>query len=273
MLTLITTTLDAARFMRRALASARAQAGAVQHIVVDGGSGDDTVAICRSDPRVELILAPGCTIYEGWNIGIERIRGEYLMFLNADDELTPDAAEQVERAFAATPEAEIVAGAAHLIGERTVAAPRLLVAAPGSRLDVHQLAVGVPAINAMAFRRSVFARHGLFETRYRVAGDRAFLFRLALSPNPPRVAGIPAILYRYHVHRNSLTLARSLEQRLRIARDHIALSRALLEGEVPASARLWLRHLRRRESAVAALRCLAAAQPAAAFGFMRSFWD
>jgi len=265
-LTLVTATLNAARFLDRALASAVQQQLPLQHLVIDGGSTDDTVAIARSQPTVETLVVPGCTLYEAWNLGIERARGDIVMFLNADDELGDCAVTEILAVAAGHPGAEIVAGNAEFV---TAGGTRLLRAIPTDELDVGQLALGVPAINAMAFRRSLFARSGMFETCYRVAGDRAFLLRLALSSDPPRVARVDSVLYRYHVHGGSLTLFPGLEQRLRIARDHIALSRALLDQDPPASAKLWLRHMRRREAAVATLRCLAVGQPNVALEFAR----
>ncbi|HWD58484.1 MAG TPA: glycosyltransferase [Stellaceae bacterium] len=266
MLTLITATLNAGRFIAEAFASVPQTPEAIQHIVVDGGSTDATLAICREHPGIDTVVVPGCSIYEAWNIGLDRSRGDWIMFLNADDELGNGAADIVAGAFAIRPEAEIVAGRA-LMAARGGPAPCLLVAAPTGRLDVRQLALGVPAINAMAFRRSLFARCGPFETAYRVTGDREFLLRLALSEKPPVVATVDAVLYRYYVHPGSLTLQRGLEQRLRIARDHIALARRLLAQRPGGAAGQVLRYWRRREAAVAALRCAAAGRVAAACGF------
>jgi glycosyltransferase involved in cell wall biosynthesis len=269
MLTLITATLNAARYIERAFASIQAIPPAeLHHIVVDGGSRDKTIEICEKFPRSDTIIVPGCSIYEAWNIGIERGRGDWVMFLNADDELAEGAVETVKAGFALNPEAEIAAGRALMVDrDDAAAAPRFLVAAPGGRLEVQQLALGVPAINAMAFRRSVFERHGCFETLYRVAGDRAFLLRLALCSPPTVVAPVDAVLYRYYSHAGSLTLKRGLEQRLRIARDHILLADRLLAEQPAGQLARMLRYWRRREAAVAALRCTAAGRPRAAFGF------
>jgi glycosyltransferase involved in cell wall biosynthesis len=268
MLTLITATLNAGRYIEQAFRSVPAAAGPIQHIVIDGGSTDGTLAICDKFPSVEKIVVPGCSIYEAWNIGIEHARGDWVMFLNADDELAEGAVETVAASFEKEPAAEIVAGRALMIDRDALdAAPQMLIAAPGGRLEVEQLALGVPAINAMAFRRSLFVRHGVFETIYRVAGDRAFLLRLALSASLPAVSTADAVLYRYYSHSGSLTLNRSLEQRLRIARDHIPLANQLLTTRPDGEAGRVLRHWRRREAAVATLRCAAAGRPLEALRF------
>jgi len=268
MLTLISATLNAGSHIEQAFASAPKPPVAIQHIVIDGGSNDDTLAICDRFPWIEKLVIPGCSIYEAWNIGVERAHGDWVMFLNADDELADDATDIVAATFAAHPEAMIVAGRALMIERGNPSAPpRVLVAAPSGDLDVAQLALGVPAINAMAFHRSLFGTHGCFETMYRVAGDRAFLLRLALSAAPPIVASVDAVLYRYYAHAGSLTLQRSLEQRLRIARDHIPLAKRLLAARPPMAASRVLRYWRRREAAVGALRCAAAGRPLAALSF------
>lgn len=267
MLTLITATLNAGRYIEQAFRSVP-QTAAIQHVVVDGGSTDDTLAVCARVPSVETVVVPGCSIYEAWNIGIERARGDCVMFLNADDELAEGAAETVAARFTADPSADIVAGRAVMVTRAAPdATPRVLVAVPGRKLDVAQLALGVPAINAMAFRRSLFARQGQFDTAYRIAGDRAFLLRLALYAPATKVATTDAVLYRYYAHSGSLTLQRSFEQRLRIARDHLALSRDLLRTRPAGQAARVLRYWRCREAAVATLRCAAAGRPAAALRF------
>jgi glycosyltransferase involved in cell wall biosynthesis len=269
MLTLITATLNAARYIEQAFASVPVGGSiAIQHIVIDGGSTDATLDICRHFPAVATVVEPGCSIYEAWNIGIGRARGDWVMFLNADDELADGVAEVVAACFARRPDAAIVAGRAEMIDRaKPVAPPLVLVAAPSGRLDVDQLALGVPAINAMAFRRSLFDQQGRFDTVYRIAGDRAFLLRLALGAAPPAVATVDAVLYRYYSHSGSLTLQRSLEQRLRIARDHIPLASRLLSEHPPRSAARLLRYWRRREAAVAALRCAAAGRVGEALRF------
>jgi hypothetical protein len=89
---------------------------------------------------------------------------------------------------------------------------------------------------------------------------------------PPKVARVDAVLYRYYIHAGSLTLRRSLAQRLRVARDHVALARVLLKEERQASDALWLRHMRRREAAVATLRCLAARRFVDAATFAKSIF-
>src|SRR5579872_4790713 len=112
MLTLITATLNAERYIEQAFASIPPIPNAIQHIVIDGGSRDKTLDICRKFLLAETLVVPGCSIYEAWNLGLERARGDWVMFLNADDELAEGAADIVAAAFANRQDADIVAGRA-----------------------------------------------------------------------------------------------------------------------------------------------------------------
>lgn len=55
-------------------------------IVVDGASSDGSVAFLETT-RADYISEPDQGIYDAMNKGIERARGEYLLFLNAGDTL------------------------------------------------------------------------------------------------------------------------------------------------------------------------------------------
>jgi rSAM/selenodomain-associated transferase 2 len=71
-----------------ALAALRARGAEV--IVVDGGSGDDTVA--RATPLADLVIAAPRGRASQMNAGALRARGEILLFLHADA-LLPDGAD------------------------------------------------------------------------------------------------------------------------------------------------------------------------------------
>ena len=71
-------------------------------ILVDDGSTDGSAEAAReyagSDPRVSLVrLAPGEGVSGARNAGLGRVRGEYFTFLDADDLLTPEALERLEK--------------------------------------------------------------------------------------------------------------------------------------------------------------------------------
>ncbi len=76
--------------LQRSLASALAQQGArVEVIVVDDGSVPP--AAIQDSPQVTLIRTDNGGVSAARNAGLARSRGDYVMFLDSDDWLEPDA--------------------------------------------------------------------------------------------------------------------------------------------------------------------------------------
>jgi glycosyltransferase involved in cell wall biosynthesis len=72
-------------------------------IIVDGGSTDVSAAIvrqfCKNDPRFSVVLQHGSDISTARNTAIQRARGEWIAFLDADDVWLPEKLErQIELA-------------------------------------------------------------------------------------------------------------------------------------------------------------------------------
>src|SRR6266513_5232454 len=83
-----------AHFLHEAIESVLAQTYSNREIiVVDDGSTDNTatVARCHSPPR--YIYQENAGPSAARNTGFEQSRGEYLVFLDADDRLLPEALE------------------------------------------------------------------------------------------------------------------------------------------------------------------------------------
>ena len=83
-----------ARFVAAAIESALGQtAEGCEVIVVDNGSTDHSLeVIARYAERVRLVRQPvNIGQGQGYNLGIEAARGEWIVWLDADDMLDPDA--------------------------------------------------------------------------------------------------------------------------------------------------------------------------------------
>ena len=58
----------------------------IEHIIVDGGSKDNTIAICNLFPHLSKIISePDKGVYDAFNKGIKLATGDVIGFLNADD--------------------------------------------------------------------------------------------------------------------------------------------------------------------------------------------
>ena len=83
-------------------------------IIVDGGSGDETVPICRrltvKDDRVKLVETSGATPGQGRNIGIGAAKGEWIALTDAGIRLEPDWLERLVEVGRSNPRVEVVYG-------------------------------------------------------------------------------------------------------------------------------------------------------------------
>ena len=99
-----------AHFLREAIESVIAQAHPTEIVVVDDGSPDNTAEVAARYPQVRYVRQENKGLAEARNSGFRVATGDYLMFLDADDRLTPNAVEAHLKCFAEHPEAQLVVG-------------------------------------------------------------------------------------------------------------------------------------------------------------------
>lgn len=100
-LTIVVCSYNYERFLREALDSALAQVPARTHVmVIDDGSTDSSREIIASyGDRVEAVLKENGGQASAYNLGLERVATEYILYLDSDDVLYDGAIEQVLDAF------------------------------------------------------------------------------------------------------------------------------------------------------------------------------
>ena len=172
--------LNAAGTVRDALQSLLQQSTPFEAILVDGGSTDGTPALAAAIPNVNVISAPGTSIYQAINRGIEASRAPAICLLNADDALLPGALEAFAGALARNPRAGIVRGWPTFV--ESVAGGAVSARPDGDRLTHRSLTLelllrGPCAINSLCVRRATFDRIGTFDTSFRLAADREWMLR------------------------------------------------------------------------------------------------
>lgn len=81
-------------------------------IIVNDGSTDRSMEIVRSiqDPRIVLIEQENGGPSKARNTGVMHAKGEWILFLDADDELLPDAFSHLYALTSIHPEADIIDG-------------------------------------------------------------------------------------------------------------------------------------------------------------------
>ncbi len=168
------------RLVDRALASALAQDHAdLEVVVVDDGSTDGTLgrveAVAAAHPgRVRVIAQPGLGAGAARNAGLRAATGEWVQFLDADDELAPGkVAGQLEVALAAG--ADVVVG-----GYEQVMPDGLLVPvhAMRDRPWMGLVCTRMGTTSANLWRRSAVEAAGGWNERLASSQDYELLFRM-----------------------------------------------------------------------------------------------
>jgi glycosyltransferase involved in cell wall biosynthesis len=195
---------NAAAYIGETIDSARTQNGVAEIIVVDDGSTDDTVAIVHAirDPRLRLMMNDAGGVSAARNLGARSARGDWLIFLDADDRLRPGAVTTLLTAAEAAPHAVLVYGdyntidsAGRPIGRRDLLKGRRKPS--GNVLE--RLAGGNFIVNGgiMLVRADAFRSTGGFDVSLRYCEDWHCWCRLAALGE---FAFVPEILLDYRLH-------------------------------------------------------------------------
>lgn len=167
---IITVCLNAEHTIRRCLESVLSQSYIdYEHIIIDGVSSDRTLDIVKEYNNVKWISEPDTGIYDAMNKGIQMSNGEYIVFLNSDDEFLPDFLDRTN----SKGDVDYISNAINMIGESQVRVwnPRL----PN---DINFF-FSMPIPHAgLVVRRLVFEQMGLFDLHFRIAADFDFVIRL-----------------------------------------------------------------------------------------------
>lgn len=116
-ITLVTPVLNGAQFIEATLRSVLVQSyPALEHIIVDGGSTDDTLSIIKSVQNdsalpskiTQVISGPDQGMYDAIAKGFSQATGEVLAYLNADDLLEGGALLAVGEYFARHPKTAVI---------------------------------------------------------------------------------------------------------------------------------------------------------------------
>jgi glycosyltransferase involved in cell wall biosynthesis len=223
-MTVITPCLNAWATIERTLESVAAQDHPdIEHVVVDGGSDDGTVALLEN-AGVRYVSEPDRGLSDAMNKGIAMATGEAIGWLNADDFYLPEALSTAAAAFAAFPDAEWVTAPCLIVDEHNAEIRKAVTAYKRALLKRYSrrslLVQNFVAAPATFVRTDVLRAVGGFDERFRYSMDYDVWLKLAQRGDP---AVVDQPLTAFRMAKGSLSMSgfeRQFAEHAQNAREH-----------------------------------------------------
>lgn len=169
-----------ASFLSEAIDSALHQSySSIEVIVVDDGSTDETSSVARSYNQIRYVRQTNCGVTVARNVGLEMSCGAYVVFLDADDRLLPDAVETGVKNLEVNPDYALVFGTFHRIdvnGEKK-GGPHFFELKPYGFPDfLERNLIGNPGV--ALYRRGALLSVNGFDPTNQAAGDYDLYLRI-----------------------------------------------------------------------------------------------
>lgn len=177
LVTIITATFNAGHALPRTIRSIRELTYKnIEWLVIDGNSSDNTIKLIHENNDIisEWISEPDSGIYDAWNKGVSKAKGDWIAFLGAGDAYKPESiGRYVDAILAADKTLEFVSSRVEIVDRAGVVYREY-----GDCFNWHiiQSYMNIAHVGAL-HHRSLFDRYGLFDCTYRSSADYDFFMR------------------------------------------------------------------------------------------------
>lgn len=210
-----------------------------EHIIIDGGSTDNTLKILAKYPHLKILSEPDQGIWDALNKGIALAKGEIIGHLNSDDRYMPGAFKKLCLALRNNPGAQAFCGGAEIFQTGPDGRDQVLFRynnLPIKTLRLSDITRYVPITNARFFGKDVYQKVGPYNQEYALAADRDFFLRVWLAGI--KTIPLEGVVYQYRWHRDSLTIKGSEGLQNPSRDDYLRICEAYLGSEgLPAEVR------------------------------------
>jgi glycosyltransferase involved in cell wall biosynthesis len=196
-LSVVTPVYNSARYLAATLDSVARLTASHEHIVIDGGSTDGTVALleARDDSSLSWVSEPDRGQTNAVNKGFERAKGELLGWLNGDDEYVSEAVNRAVEHLLAHPKLDAVFGGMDITDETGLVRREYRPAEFSWRRYLYLGDyITTPTI---IFRRRLLECGGPLDESYVDAADYDFFLRVFRNARVERRAEA-LVRFRYH---------------------------------------------------------------------------
>lgn len=184
-ISIITVSFNSIKTIKETLESVKCQTyDNVEHIIIDGGSNDGTVELCKNYPHVSILISEKDNgIYDAINKGILQSTGDIIGILHSDDVFyRKDILEIIVNCFDKEEKLKIFLG--DIIQIKYLKYFQIKRLYQSKNWSPKRFAWGVmPAHPAFFCKKEVYSQSGLYKVNYKIAGDFEFLIRVLLRRN------------------------------------------------------------------------------------------
>lgn len=173
---IITVVYNAESLVERTMRSVQSQTlHSYEHIIIDGASKDQTLAIVKrfERPQLRVFSQPDKGIYDAMNRGLELAKGAFIIFMNGGDEFFDE--HVLKRALEGNEEADFIYGETavvdehgHVLGDRRLKPP--------AKLSWRSLQRGM-----CVSHQSILVRRELaepYDLQFKISGDIDWTIRM-----------------------------------------------------------------------------------------------
>lgn len=224
---LITPSYNQGCFLRRTIESVLSQQDvAVEHVIVDACSTDDTLSVLRSYPGLRWVSEPDSGQANAINKGFGMTEARILGWLNSDDYLEPGSLHSVVEAFVSHPETDLVYGDVQFVDLHG----RHLSTVSGETLTPWGLRRNPDLIRqpGMFFRRSLWERLGGLREDLHLVFDYDFFLRAVLEKPFHHIPRVLSCYRHYKTTKSTSLQSKQALELFQVAVRHRTMSVPLL---------------------------------------------
>jgi glycosyltransferase len=195
-ISIITVTYNSAATLNDTIVSVQAQRYPdAEHILVDGASADDTVAIIKSHPHItKWISEKDDGLYDAMNKGLVMASGDVIGILNSDDVYAKDTILQQVAAVFSDPAIDCVYGDLQYVDQHNL--KKVIRTWKAGKFKHKNFLYGwMPPHPTFFVRKKVYDKLGLFDVSLKSAADYEMMLRI-LYTHHYTAAYIPEVLIK-----------------------------------------------------------------------------
>ena len=200
-ISIVTPSFNQGKFIEEAILSVSNQKYSdVEHIVIDGGSTDETIEVLKKFSHLKWISEPDSGQAEALNKGLTMATGDIIGWLNSDDAYLSSTFDIVLEFLTAHPDVALTYGYVYVIDAKS----RIIRKRVTPEFDFGMMVrLGTCyAQPTFFFRREVLTQVGFMDATLRQAMDYDFILKVGQKLT---VRKLPRILGSYRTHPGSMS--------------------------------------------------------------------